>query len=541
MDFLVQEKNAHLQIKKDMVLLRFVDKVDFMFRTQFDVSYYDEQGLERVLGPVKIGMRSMGSSGSILKYIPKQFRALDETFFSLGQDEAYYSNLKELGTEKRVTILKALRDIAYDRKHFDNCKNLAVMQRSILRNISAFSASGRLRRMAGGDMRLAQYSFSYELPHVQGMPPTKLDFEVIPESNPATNIHVLIGRNGTGKTRLLKSMISSITTGDTSGGSFSYKRNRTNTETAEFANILCVAFSPFDDFSSLGTDDPRIPWSFIGLNMQRSKQDERQLEHDEHRSKQNNCFLDLKASIEKGFCDALLSCMEVAWKQKLWTESISILKSDRGFQEEEIERFAAYASDQDLDLPGKEQLIKSEFSRLSSGHKVVLLIITGCVDKIEEKSIVFIDEPENHLHPPLLSALIRSLSELLKKRNGVAIISTHSPVVLQEVPRKCVWVLNKYGDYRKAEHPTIKTFGASIGSLTNDVFGLEVSNSGFHKLLWDAVTQLEKERQEKKEPFQESAAQWKKRSYDRISTLFDRQLGDEADLLLWTMLSLQEG
>lgn len=526
MDFLVQVQNTRIQLTKDMVLLRFVDKADFTYRTLFDVSYYDEQGLEHILGPVKIGMRSMRSSGSILEYIPTQFRALDERFFSLGQEEAYYSNLKELGTEKRVAILRALRDIAYDRKHFDNCKNLAVMQRSILRNISAFSASGRLRRMASGDLRLARYSFSYVLPNVQGMPPTKLDFEVIPESNPATNVHVLIGRNGTGKTRLLKSMIRSITTGDTSEGSFSYKHDGTNADTDKFANILCVAFSPFDDFSSLGTDNPRIPWSFIGLNMQRSGQNDR--------------CLDLKATIERDFCKALLSCTEVAWKQKLWAESISILKSDRTFQDEEIERFAVYASDQELDLSGKEQLIKTEFSRLSSGHKVVLLIITGCVDKIEEKSIVFMDEPENHLHPPLLSALIRSLSELLKKRNGVAIISTHSPVVLQEVPRKCVWVLNKYGDYRKAEHPTIKTFGASIGSLTNDVFGLEVSNSGFHKLLCDAVAQLEKENREKPNPSRESAAQRKKRSYDRITTLFDQQLGDEADLLLWTMLSLQE-
>lgn len=48
---------------------------------------------------------------------------------------------------------------------------------------------------------------------------------------------------------------------------------------------------------------------------------------------------------------------------------------------------------------------------------------------------MLIDEPEGHLHPPLLSAFVRALSELLVNRNGVAIIATHSPVVLQEVPR----------------------------------------------------------------------------------------------------------
>lgn len=62
-----------------------------------------------------------------------------------------------------------------------------------------------------------------------------------------------------------------------------------------------------------------------------------------------------------------------------------------------------------------------------------------------------LDEPESHLHPPLLSAFIRSLSELLILRNGVAIIATHSPVILQEVPKRCAWILNRSGISAKAE------------------------------------------------------------------------------------------
>jgi hypothetical protein len=36
--------------------------------------------------------------------------------------------------------------------------------------------------------------------------------------------------------------------------------------------------------------------------------------------------------------------------------------------------------------------------------------------------------------PPLLAAMMRALSDLLVDRNGVAVVATHSPVVLQEVP-----------------------------------------------------------------------------------------------------------
>jgi len=65
---------------------------------------------------------------------------------------------------------------------------------------------------------------------------------------------------------------------------------------------------------------------------------------------------------------------------------------------------------------------------MSSGHAIVLLTITRLVATVEEKTLVLIDEPESHLHPPLLSAFIRALSELLYDRNGVSIIATHSPV-----------------------------------------------------------------------------------------------------------------
>ena len=76
---------------------------------------------------------------------------------------------------------------------------------------------------------------------------------------------------------------------------------------------------------------------------------------------------------------------------------------------------------------------------MSSGHKIILLTVVNLVNFVEEKTLVIMDEPEEHLHPPLVSAFIRALSELMSYRNGVAIIATHSPVIVQEVPRRCVW------------------------------------------------------------------------------------------------------
>ena len=127
------------------------------------------------------------------------------------------------------------------------------------------------------------------------------------------------------------------------------------------------------------------------------------------------------------------------------------------------------------------------FRKLSSGHKIVLLSITKLVEKVEEKSLVLIDEPEAHLHPPLLSAFIRALSDLLIDRNGVAIVASHSPVILQEVPASCVWKIVRHGHVARADRPEIETFGENVGVLTREVFGLEVTRSGFHQLLSSAV------------------------------------------------------
>ena len=104
---------------------------------------------------------------------------------------------------------------------------------------------------------------------------------------------------------------------------------------------------------------------------------------------------------------------------------------------------------------------------------------------------------------------IRSLSDLLVQRNGVGLIATHSPVVLQEVPSSCVWKLSRKGSTIKAERPEIETFGENVSVLTREVFGLEVTHSGFHDLLRKAI---ESENSD----------------YERVLRKFNGQLGSEA-------------
>lgn len=504
--FRICGRNEHVRYERDVMYLHYDNWDDYHYKTSFNSQYIDEHGGEHFLGPVKIGFVNM-EEGKTYDHIPKSFSSLPEQYFSLGQDDEYYENVAKLGDIKRREIFIALQDVAYNLELFRKYETEKAMCTSLMRSISGFAVRLQFNRMAHGGARLTDYNFTYSLP-AEGQSNTitkEMSFEVLHDSNPPTNVHVLIGRNGTGKTSMIKNMIHSIRDVDTAYGTFHYADN-VHLE-AEFANVLCVAFSPFDDFSELETIESTIPYSYIGLN---------------------KTSTDLLQTIERQFLESFTGCMVNARKRKLWLNAIEVLKSDPTFDEVHIESLVenrpVYVGDGSF-TNGQEE-IKQTFSKLSSGHKVVLLIVTCCVDKIEEKSIVFLDEPENHLHPPLLSALIRALSELLIDRNGVAIVSTHSPVVLQEVPSSCVWTLRRCGGQMIPERLAGQTFGSSISQLTNEVFGLEVTDSGFHKMLAKAVGE-------------KSRSVFPLTDYDRIVSEFDGQLGDEAKLHLRTLLAVR--
>jgi hypothetical protein len=71
----------------------------------------------------------------------------------------------------------------------------------------------------------------------------------------------------------------------------------------------------------------------------------------------------------------------------------------------------------------------------------------------------------------------------MNDRNGVAFVATHSPVVLQEVPRSCALILRRRGNRSTLRHPRIETLGESLSVLTSEVFGLNVTDTAYHELL----------------------------------------------------------
>src|SRR6185437_12708113 len=122
---------------------------------------------------------------------------------------------------------------------------------SLLRAVSRSAVLGQFRRMATGGARLSPYNFVYNAPRTRASSGVRLSFEVKPDSQPPTNIHVLIGRNGVGKTYLLNQMARAIV----EAGPASDDRGRFESEEIRedgpFAGLVSVTFSAFDPFEPL--------------------------------------------------------------------------------------------------------------------------------------------------------------------------------------------------------------------------------------------------------------------------------------------------
>ena len=487
----------------------------FTYSTLFNLIYIDQNSISHNIGSLKIGQFGM-LRDQRTPNIPKSFDRLDSQFFSLGQGASYYEELNNLDDpDLRDSILIALNDLAIDENLLVKALEEDVTRVSLLRDIPVKTVRGQFRRIASGGITLTPYNFSYTsyVDPESGTEPLSISFEVEPESLPPTNIHVLIGRNGVGKTHLIKNIIKCII--DKNNDSYGELSDLSSPfGEISFTNVVFVSFSAFDKDIPVKKNNADIPFRYIGLGQNSSNNP------DESISKSPN-------DLDKEFAESLKSCLLGSKsKFKLFENALDILESDPIFESSGVRAFLEYANDirkipansRVYSISYEKQIFTNKaikfFGKLSSGHKIIILTITRLIECVEEKTLIFLDEPESHLHPPLLSAFIRALSELMKYKNAVSIIATHSPVVLQEVPESCVWKLKRYGEGSRAERLRFESFGENVSLLTSEIFGLEVTNSGYHTILYDTVVKN------------------KGKDYYEILQMFNNHLGMEAKSLL---------
>ncbi|MGJ7497857.1 AAA family ATPase [Variovorax sp. RT4R15] len=109
---------------------------------------------------------------------------------------------------------------------------------------------------------------------------------------------------------------------------------------------------------------------------------------------------------------------------------------------------------------------------LSSGERALLGMSCILLAAIPQAGLVLLDEPELSLHPRMIAELMKLLGFLLETRNAHCVIATHPLYVVRETPSSAVHVLKRSTQSGKIQdyEPMLQTLGAGLTELSNVIF-----------------------------------------------------------------------
>lgn len=478
---------------------------DHRFQTLYHLYVFTDE-FSGGIGPVKILRRGQTEADTI-QLSQGRLEPLPEDYCALGQNLDYYERLAELPADLRQEILAHLRDALAFPDHAETFFHEPGWKTSVLRDIDWDSfrrdASVLLERdytrvaRLGLELNFQVTGWANPL-HLRFSAPEDWQFWVpsgygkLPE-----RIAVLTGRNGSGKSTLLARLARVL---------HASQRDRSSQELSAlgsiepvgigFTRVLNIAYSAFDAFQIPGLDEKERQqiaddlkrgtgrYHFCGL-----RDIVRELEEGLNAADGPQLASGSPAAIDRQRRTLLKSSDELAaeftrtieriWKAQrhdLFDTAVKILARDPSFQDLGTQPTSTIS-----------QAPADVFVHWSTGHKIVMHATASMVAYTEAKSIVLIDEPESHLHPPLLATFMHALRLILDKNDAFAVVATHSPVVVQETLGRHVSVVRKSGTETVIHPPRIETYGESIGEITDEVFGLNSDASDFHDMLQSFV------------------------------------------------------
>lgn len=247
----------------------------FIWVTQFYAIAVREDGSRVSIGHVKIARIGMTHQDATSN-LPEQFHALAEGWFSIGQSENYYETLNELGPQYRDWFLQSLQDSAQNLAILDQHLSEEVLGRSLLCDIDMDRVRNRFHRLANGDAALTPFAFKYQFPvdPLSPDPAPELSFRVKPGSKPPSNVHVLIGRNGVGKSRCFDLLSRTFLGLDAGDGTPAGVLGHADPDEFGlgggghgFAGLVTVSFSPFDPYGPLVATTAKLDvrYAYVGL------------------------------------------------------------------------------------------------------------------------------------------------------------------------------------------------------------------------------------------------------------------------------------
>jgi len=426
---------------------------DFGYTTQFDLRYYVSLQNYHSIGLVKIMKRGQKVTWDSLD---DQFLHLNTPYCSLGQSLSYYQELKDKFPDTFQSILLALQDAAFFTKIHELFEKDPIFKTSLLRGNQAEAALRTARSELEGVSR-PTYAFNYifapPFGNRDGGDSTNLYFNFDKNPDFPQRIVALIGKNGTGKTSILRNIIEELRVRPPANIS---------PQNLSFGKYFTVSISPFDRFE-LPVANADFNYVYCGLRREANvlkTMDERQTE-----------LLEAAGKIEE---------RELIPQ---WYRTLYLFLDEEHLDDIFPDRLTRGLPELLVYSPAGLQKV---LSLGSSGETILLFVITKIVSEIRDNSLIMYDEPENHLHPNAISDLMCSLSTLLDEFQSFCIMATHSPLVVRELTASQVIVLTRTGEGLDARPLSIDSFGENLTVITEDIFG----NKDFNKLFIERLKKL---------------------------------------------------
>lgn len=466
-------------------------------------------GVEEADGPLRMRLMFQGRHGTRSYFIDelnlsetetrprRSITRITQPFVSVLQSENDYRALVDLlGFDDSIGCLRRMHDAVLARleNETDDALTLALtntldFHQSALRDEATWVAFRQADRYLTPnrppDVEEAANSFTVEadLRGMAGIHILDADFgEAFPLSRRAL---VLVGQNGTGKTRLFEAMIDGLRVAAPWDDELDVDRAATFAPRPDFSRLIV--------FSSVASDPyPQSlpPWVGIdyryhrmigsfggeggGLTM--ALVDCLRADSDTQGFERRGAMALLNSVLEPlGISDNLLVELNEAIEPDALPPPTRI--GDRDY----FPVFRRMNEQRNLQLyarinTARPPIIMTGRRRprnLSSGEVALLRFAAYAVASLRRGSIFLFDEPETHLHPNYISQFMEMLDRLLEQSGSIALIATHSAYVVREVPRRRVRIITRDPDDETImiDPPTMQTFGASIDTISQFVFG----------------------------------------------------------------------
>lgn len=429
---------------------------DFGHQIQFHLSHLAPAGLRTVIGTLKVLQRTSAQDRTMAvattTILPASFHEFEGNFVSLGQTDEYYKNLYQLMGDSASDVLDALRDIAWHPAFASDFEPTVAFRNAMMRENGAQRARRFGRAWVTGQKITEQPAFDY-VGAIEGADSDvegHFDFNA---SDPVPGRIVgIIGRNAVGKTRYMASLGSDLAQiSRSSAQTLRIRDDRFPGGRPLFTRIIAISYSAFDRFKRPPRDSSSS-YVYCGIRNEKGGLSRSAL-IDNYRRNQDRIR-------ERG--------MQTEWTRHMRTILGDLSKQLTTSLEQEIS--SAVNSDETLSL-------------LSSGQSILAHFVTALMAWIQPNSLVLFDEPETHLHPNAVASLFLVLSQVLKEFDSYAVVATHSPVVIQEIPAKRVLVFQREGNVTTAEPLRVESFGESVTELTRHVFETNEVESLYRRTL----------------------------------------------------------